>query len=269
MTMWVVHAGDDVYVRSAGGPNRPWYLRAMASGAGRIRVAGIERVVTFAAAGRATHTAIDAAYHAKYDSTAPSSLAMSPVSMPVLSPSDSCRSNEQLEGGTGALPGQSRPESTLKAHRLEGEAGLKPRSKTGRGVAFCEKSSSIVALTPEPRRSGPPRPPAPKRALGLYDLEGLVRILGVDGSLLRQAEDGSDPRFTSAWPRPKVVYDVPRHTCLRCTATSHAEEVGFEPTDPCRSHDFQPIEPVRRSLRSSILAGQLGCLVRVRPGADR
>jgi hypothetical protein len=67
VTMWVVRAGDDVYVRSAGGPNRPWYLRAMASGAGRIRVAGIERVVTFAAAGRATHTAIDAAYHAKYD----------------------------------------------------------------------------------------------------------------------------------------------------------------------------------------------------------
>ena len=28
MTMWVVRAGDELYVRSAYGPNNPWYRRA-------------------------------------------------------------------------------------------------------------------------------------------------------------------------------------------------------------------------------------------------
>jgi hypothetical protein len=45
VTMWVVRAGDDLYVRSAYGPNNSWYRRAKASGAGRIRAAGIERDV--------------------------------------------------------------------------------------------------------------------------------------------------------------------------------------------------------------------------------
>ncbi len=72
VTMWVVRAGDDVYVRSAGGPDRPWYRRAKASGAGRIRAAGIERDVTFAEATANAHTDIDAAYHAKYARYGPS-----------------------------------------------------------------------------------------------------------------------------------------------------------------------------------------------------
>jgi hypothetical protein len=49
-TMWVVRVGDDIYVRSAGGPNRPWYRHAKASGAGRIRAGGFEWNVTFATA---------------------------------------------------------------------------------------------------------------------------------------------------------------------------------------------------------------------------
>src|SRR5437763_10483324 len=36
-TMWVVRVGDDLYVRSANGPNNPWYRRARASGRGRVR----------------------------------------------------------------------------------------------------------------------------------------------------------------------------------------------------------------------------------------
>ena len=28
VTMWVVRVDDNLYVRSAGGPNRPWYRRA-------------------------------------------------------------------------------------------------------------------------------------------------------------------------------------------------------------------------------------------------
>lgn len=65
--MWVVRAGDDLYVRSAYGPDNPWYRRAKASGAGRIRAGGVERDVAFAEALDGVHAALDAAYHAKYD----------------------------------------------------------------------------------------------------------------------------------------------------------------------------------------------------------
>ena len=67
VTMWVVRVHDDVYVRSAGGPDRPWYRRAKASGAGCIRAGGVERDVTFADATDEAHADIDAAYHTKYD----------------------------------------------------------------------------------------------------------------------------------------------------------------------------------------------------------
>jgi hypothetical protein len=65
--MWVVRAGDDLYVRSAYGPNNPWYRRAKASGAGRISAGGLERDVTFDEPASDVHSDIDAAYHAKYD----------------------------------------------------------------------------------------------------------------------------------------------------------------------------------------------------------
>ena len=71
VTMWVVRAGDELYVRSAYGPENPWYRRAMASGRGRIRAGGVERDVTFADAAPDVHAAIDAAYHAKYDRYGP------------------------------------------------------------------------------------------------------------------------------------------------------------------------------------------------------
>lgn len=66
-TMWVVRVGDDLYVRSAGGPNRPWYRRAMSSGSGRIRAGSIERDVTFGEVDSDSQSKIDSAYHAKYD----------------------------------------------------------------------------------------------------------------------------------------------------------------------------------------------------------
>lgn len=67
-TMWVVQVGDDLYVRSAGGPDRPWYRHALAAERGRIRAGGIDVDTTFVdAAAHAPHDAIDAAYHAKYD----------------------------------------------------------------------------------------------------------------------------------------------------------------------------------------------------------
>jgi hypothetical protein len=68
VTMWVVRAGDDLYVRSAYGRDNPWYRRAMASGSGRIRAGGVEADVTFARAAADPQSATDAAYHAKYGS---------------------------------------------------------------------------------------------------------------------------------------------------------------------------------------------------------
>jgi hypothetical protein len=52
-------------VRSAAGPNNPWFRRAKA--------AGLERDVTFAEAEAApgVHSATDAVYHAKYDRYGP------------------------------------------------------------------------------------------------------------------------------------------------------------------------------------------------------
>jgi hypothetical protein len=71
VTMWTVRAGDDLYVRSAYGPDNPWYRRATAAGAGRIRAGGVERDVTFADASAEVHDSIDEAYHVKYDRYGP------------------------------------------------------------------------------------------------------------------------------------------------------------------------------------------------------
>lgn len=70
-TMWVVRAGNDLFVRSAGGPDRPWYRHTLASGTGRIQAAGAEADVEFAAAAPETGLGIDSAYHAKYDRYGP------------------------------------------------------------------------------------------------------------------------------------------------------------------------------------------------------
>jgi hypothetical protein len=70
-TMWVVRANGELYVRSAGGPRRPWYRNALASGGGRVQVGGTEADVSFAAAAPDKQAAIDAAYHAKYDRYGP------------------------------------------------------------------------------------------------------------------------------------------------------------------------------------------------------
>jgi hypothetical protein len=71
VTIWVVRAGNDIYVRSAYGSDNPWFVRAKASGTGRIRAGGIERDVVFGDAAASAHQDIDAAYHAKYDRYGP------------------------------------------------------------------------------------------------------------------------------------------------------------------------------------------------------
>lgn len=67
VTIWVARVGDDVYVRSAYGPDNGWFRRARAAGTGRVRAGGIEKDVRFEAPRDDVHPALDAAYHAKYD----------------------------------------------------------------------------------------------------------------------------------------------------------------------------------------------------------
>ena len=64
--IWVVRAGDDIFVRSAYGADNPWFRRAVASGIGRVKAGGLEPAVTFERAGDEVMDAVDSAYHAKY-----------------------------------------------------------------------------------------------------------------------------------------------------------------------------------------------------------
>jgi len=66
VTIWVVRAGDDIYVRSAYGYDNPWFQRALKAGKGRIQAGGVERDVSFEEHPEAD-AAVDAAFHAKYD----------------------------------------------------------------------------------------------------------------------------------------------------------------------------------------------------------
>ena len=66
VTIWVVRAVDDIYVRSAYGYDNPWFQRALRAGKGRIKAGGVERDVTFEPYPEAD-AAVDAAFHAKYD----------------------------------------------------------------------------------------------------------------------------------------------------------------------------------------------------------
>jgi hypothetical protein len=71
VTIWVVRADNDLYVRSAYGTDNPWFRRATISGRGRIRAGGIERDVVFEIPDGEVHGAIDKAYHTKYDRYGP------------------------------------------------------------------------------------------------------------------------------------------------------------------------------------------------------
>jgi len=72
VTIWAVRVDEDVYVRSAAGPDNPWFRRALASGDGRIRAGGIEQDVALEVAAAQVAASITAAYHAKYDRYGPS-----------------------------------------------------------------------------------------------------------------------------------------------------------------------------------------------------
>jgi hypothetical protein len=72
VTIWVVGAADCLYVRSAYGWNNGWFQRALKSGEGRIRAAGVERDVAFEQPDPDVADTVTAAYHSKYDRYGPS-----------------------------------------------------------------------------------------------------------------------------------------------------------------------------------------------------
>jgi hypothetical protein len=72
VTIWVVHSGGDLYVRSIKGRSGTWFRRALAAGEGRIRAGGVERDVAFKEADSEVQAPVTAAYHEKYDRHGPS-----------------------------------------------------------------------------------------------------------------------------------------------------------------------------------------------------
>jgi hypothetical protein len=64
--IWVVRAGDDLYVRAAYGANKGWHGVARTSRQARIRAGGVQKDVTVEDADPAVLDEVDAAYREKY-----------------------------------------------------------------------------------------------------------------------------------------------------------------------------------------------------------
>jgi hypothetical protein len=64
--IWVVRAGDELYVRAAYGNGSGWYGVARTSGKAHVRAGGVERDVTVEDADPGVLDAVDAAYRSKY-----------------------------------------------------------------------------------------------------------------------------------------------------------------------------------------------------------
>ncbi|MYS36754.1 hypothetical protein K388_02761 [Streptomyces sp. KhCrAH-43] len=66
VTMWVVRAGDRLYVRSVKGTDGPWYRGTRSRHQGRVRAGGVRADVTFHDAAPNEYADVDAAYRTKY-----------------------------------------------------------------------------------------------------------------------------------------------------------------------------------------------------------
>jgi hypothetical protein len=66
--IWVVRAGDDLYVRAAYGSGSAWYGVARTSRRARIFAGSIERDVAIEDADESVFEAVDAGYRSKYGS---------------------------------------------------------------------------------------------------------------------------------------------------------------------------------------------------------
>jgi hypothetical protein len=65
-TVWVVRRGDDLYVRSVGGPSAAWYRGTRAGHEGHITAGGVDKDVTFVDADHDMDDELDTAYRSKY-----------------------------------------------------------------------------------------------------------------------------------------------------------------------------------------------------------
>ena len=69
-TIWIVRVGDDLFIRSANGPQGRWYRTAAETHGGQLTADGSTRDVALTdVADPAVNERIDAAYLAKYGST--------------------------------------------------------------------------------------------------------------------------------------------------------------------------------------------------------
>jgi hypothetical protein len=66
VTMWVVRAGEDVYVRSVKGTGGPWYRGTQSRHQGVIEAGGVRQNVAFREADPGEYAEVDAAYRDKY-----------------------------------------------------------------------------------------------------------------------------------------------------------------------------------------------------------
>lgn len=67
LPIWVVRAGDELYIRSYKGDSAAWYRTAQASHAGHVSAGGVEADVEFGAeTDGALNDRVDEAYRAKY-----------------------------------------------------------------------------------------------------------------------------------------------------------------------------------------------------------
>jgi len=66
VTVWAVRNGDDLYVRSVGGPSAHWFRGTKERHEGRVRAGGVQQDVTFVDADHDIDDEVDAAYRAKY-----------------------------------------------------------------------------------------------------------------------------------------------------------------------------------------------------------
>ncbi len=66
VTIWVVRAGDDLYVRCVNGRAGHWFRGVQSRHEGHIRAGGVDKDVTFVDADPGINDQIDAAYRAKY-----------------------------------------------------------------------------------------------------------------------------------------------------------------------------------------------------------
>ncbi len=66
VTMWVVRAGDRLYVRSVKGVDGPWYQGTRSRLRGRIEAGGVRADVAFHDADPGEYADVDAAYREKY-----------------------------------------------------------------------------------------------------------------------------------------------------------------------------------------------------------